>query len=456
LNQNYSFFLSKKSEKVLLNTFVDTENLRKYLVSFQILLTESFFLVGMIFILLYINFTIFLYLFSIFFFIFILYFKTFKIKIERWSKDANDNIAISQNLLIEGVRGIKDLIIYGLSNFFLERFEKSVESESRANYKLEFLNIVSKYWIEVLVVFAISSCLIFIIILNNSIDRYLPIFTLFAVAIFRIVPTMNRLLANYQIAKFYKSSLDGVHDSLFSSSDYTINNDTNNIVFDKSIEFRKVSYSYNRDSKFILNNIDFKILKKEKVCILGKNGSGKSTLLNLISGLLSPTSGEIYIDSFNLLKINNRCWFKNISHVHQDVFLLNNTIKNNIILSHGIEYNESKFNMVTDLLSLNSLFVNLSDGLNTRVGDAGSALSGGQKQLISLARALYKDSDILILDEPTSALDINYISVFKNLLVKLENKTIIIVTHDKSLDNQYFDKIFEIKNGQLNLTYVKK
>jgi ABC-type multidrug transport system fused ATPase/permease subunit len=111
---------------------------------------------------------------------------------------------------------------------------------------------------------------------------------------------------------------------------------------------------------------------------------------------------------------------------------------------------------LTDKLLLKNVFNNLEEGLDTNVGQSGSKLSGGQKQLISLARALYKNSDILIFDEPTSALDSGYTTLFKNFILNIKDKTIIMVTHDQSLDNFYFDKVFAIKEGKAKLVYVKE
>jgi ABC-type multidrug transport system fused ATPase/permease subunit len=459
LNQNYSFFLSKKSENILVKTFNNTQGLKIYLISLQILLTESLFLFGLISFLLYVNFKIFLYLFLVFFIVFFAYFKIFKKKIKTWSQAANQNLSDANNLLIEGVRGIKDIIIYNLNNYFLNRFEKYIAIMNNINSKLEFLSMVAKYWIEIVVVFIICSSLIFIIFLGNSISEYLPTFTLFAVAVFRLVPTTNRFLVNYQGIKYHKFSADEVCDTFLNHTfDKKKDNVEKNISFKKSLEFRNVCYSYNdnKESKIILNNINLKILKNEKVCIIGENGSGKSTLLNIISGILSPTSGEIYVDDIIRLEENNINWFKNISYVQQDVFLLNDTVKNNIILSNDYKFDDKRFNSVVDKLSLNNIFNNLSEGIDTKVGQSGSKLSGGQKQLISLARSVYKNSDILILDEPTSALDFNYISSFKNLILNLKDKTIIIVTHDQSLDNHYFDKVIKIKDEIAELVYVKK
>jgi ABC-type multidrug transport system fused ATPase/permease subunit len=458
LNQKYSFYLSKKSDNILVKTFNNTQGLKSYLISLQILLTEFLFLLGLILFLLYINFIIFLYLFLIFFIVFFIYLKIFKKKIKIWSQVSNQNLSNANNLLIEGVKGIKDVIIYNLNNYFLDRFKKYITNMNNSNSKVEFLSFATKYWIEVVVIFIICSSLMLIIFFNNSISEYLPIFTLFAVAIFRLVPTTNRLLVNYQSIKYYQFSADEVCSTFLNNSSYEKINNEQIISFKKSLELKNIYYSYtdNFKSKIILENINLKILKNEKICIIGDNGSGKTTLLNIISGILSPASGKIYIDDAVLLQENNINWFKYISYVQQDVFLLNDTVKNNIILSNNYQLDDEKFNSLVDKLSLKNVFDNLVEGLNTNVGQSGSKLSGGQKQLISLARSFYKNSDILIFDEPTSALDSGYISLFKNFISNIKDKTIIMVTHDQSLDNYYFDKVFEIKEGKAKLVYAKE
>jgi ABC-type multidrug transport system fused ATPase/permease subunit len=458
LNKKYSFYLSKKSENILVKTFNNTQGLKIYLISLQILLTEFLFLLGLVLFLLYVNFIIFLYLFLIFFTVFFIYLKIFKKKIKIWSQVSNQNLSNANNLLIEGVKGIKDVIIYNLNNYFFDRFKKYIANMNNSNSKVEFLSLATKYWIEVVVIFIICSSLIFILFLNNSISEYLPIFTLFAVAVFRLVPSTNRLLVNYQSIKYYQFSADEVCSTFSNNSLYKKTNIEQIISFKKSLELKNIYYSYtdNMKSKIILENINLKILKNEKVCIIGDNGSGKTTLLNIISGILSPANGKIYIDDIILLQENNINWFKYISYVQQDVFLLNDTVKNNIILSNDYQFNDKKFNSLVDKLSLKNVFNNLAEGLHTNVGQSGSKISGGQKQLISLARSLYKNSDILIFDEPTSALDSGYLSLFKNFISNIKDKTIIMVTHDQSLENHYFDKVFEIKEGKVKLVYAKE
>tara|TARA_B110000977_G_scaffold28001_1_gene35677 strand:- start:3017 stop:4747 length:1731 start_codon:yes stop_codon:yes gene_type:complete len=456
LNQNYEFYLTNKSKDVLVNTFTHTNNFRDFLVSLQIFITEFLLILGLVAFLLYTSFGLFLYFFLIFTFVFFLYIMYSKGKITSWSILNNENTSLANNLLVEGKKGIKDIIIYSLTDYFLDIFKKTTFLVNRANRNLEFINLAAKFWIEILVVFLVCSSAIGIIYLEKNIEKFLPIFTLFAVAIFRLLPTVNRMLLAAQILRFTKLSVDNIANCFDDTDKYLIKYSENSLYFEKSIELKNISFAYNSSKKFILENINLKIIKNEKICISGKNGSGKSTLLNILAGLISPTNGKFILDDTNLVVSGNASWFRNVSYVQQEVYLVDETILNNITLGSKNLINQKKINEVVSQLSLNTLFNHLPNGLETKVGESGSKLSGGQKQLISLARSLYKDSEVVIFDEPTSALDVSYIDIFKKFLTNSRNKTIIVVTHDAFYKQDYFDKIYNLEDQTIKLTYEKK
>ena len=180
-----------------------------------------------------------------------------------------------------------------------------------------------------------------------------------------------------------------------------------------------------------MSDINLDIERGDCVGFIGKTGSGKSTLIDIIMGLLQPTRGFMMVDRHKISMENINAWQSNIAHVPQDIFLIDDSIEKNI--AFGIK--ESKINLdlvkrVADQAELSSLIESWPDKYKTCVGERGVQISGGQKQRIGIARALYKEADVLVLDEATSALDVATEERIMSNINKLNgNKTIIIIAH---------------------------
>ena len=187
-------------------------------------------------------------------------------------------------------------------------------------------------------------------------------------------------------------------------------------------------------------------MKKNNIYgLAGETGSGKTTLLNIISGLIKPEKGSIKYDGFDVNKVN-----KNISYVSQNTYLLNTSIKMNICFGcEPDEINENKLNNCIKLSKLDKMIKNLPKGLETNISELGSNFSGGQIQRLSIARALYSNSNFIIFDEPTSSLDENISNEILKMISSLrENKIILIISHTKK-DLKICDVIFKIEDNNL-------
>ena len=453
LNQEYFFFLKFSSENFLQKVTGDVNNLNTYLISFINFFTEIIFVIGISILLISVNTSIFVFSFSIFLIVSLFYAYFFKNKIKRWSINYRKCTGKTQSLVFEGLKGFKDIVIYGLNSKFVDNFNYNTSLSNHSLSRINFLNNVQKYWLEIVGVAALTIALLYFVFADYNISNLVPIFGLFIVVLFRLLSSFSRIILHGQNLKFYFPSFRAISDEFQRLSIKKDINCASNILFQKTIELKNLSFSYLNNENKILDNVNFEFNKNECVCILGKNGSGKSTFLNLIAGLIKPSLGKIIVDDVYDLYSNRNKWINNLSYVQQNIFLLDASIKNNITLENDDrKVNYIKYNKVLDILSLEDSFKDFPKKLSTKVGVDGISLSGGQKQLISLARALYKNSDVLILDEPTSAFDLIKIELFRNLILSLKKtKTIFLVTHNKDHFEECFDKLIEIKSGKISL-----
>ncbi len=215
---------------------------------------------------------------------------------------------------------------------------------------------------------------------------------------------------------------------------------------DGRIDFIDVSFSYGK--KFVFSGLNLSIKPGEKIAIIGPNGEGKSTFLYLLLRLFDPTSGKIMIDNINLKDINIDFLRKSIGIVLQETHLFPGTIYENIV--YGVNsVSKEKLDSILDFLGFKEIFKKLPDGINTKIGEKGTKLSGGERHRISLARTLILDPKVLLLDEPTSSLDPSSRKEFQLFLSKImKGRTTIFITHYRE-EIEMADRVFLVKNGKI-------
>ena len=208
---------------------------------------------------------------------------------------------------------------------------------------------------------------------------------------------------------------------------------------------------YDNDSnKWILSNVCLEINKGEIIGIYGETGSGKSTFIDLFSGLILPSKGEILVDS-DQLNINiDKSWKEKLTYVPQSIFLIDASIRENILFGNEEkEFDEAKFNSVIEKAQLNQVISKLPDGIESIVGERGLSLSGGERQRIGIARALYRDTDVMIFDESTNSLDMETEKKIINEIIKYKGqKTILMIAHRLSTLNEC-DRFYNVLDGNV-------
>ncbi len=270
-----------------------------------------------------------------------------------------------------------------------------------------------------------------------------------------IVYAINKIVSFVQDAQSRLQNLNNLYPFLLSVIDFEEQAIKNkepyqgkaSVVFNKQIEFRNISFSYN-DSKLILDNTTVAIEKGTTVGIIGPSGSGKTTLADLLLSLIRPQQGDIYVDDVPLSEINPKKWRRHIGYVSQDIFIINDTLRNNIKY-YDPSISEEEMIEAAKMAHIYDFVMKQPDGFDTQAGERGMELSGGQRQRIVLARILARKADILVLDEATSALDNESEKIIKTALQELRGKvTMIIIAHRPSTIINA-DKLIVINEGKI-------
>ena len=325
-------------------------------------------------------------------------------------------------------------------NEFSSVVYKYAETQVTGNY----LGIVPKVFLETVGFSLIIILLTTLLYLDQRNVAYiLPTLSLFVIALYRLLPSANRIINGYNAVVYGHRAIDIVNEELEVAQEKLGNKI---IKFRDKIELTNVNFSY-QDIE-ILSDINLTISKGEKIAFVGMSGSGKTTLLDLIIGLHGADQGEIKIDNILVDESNLQNWRSQIGYIPQHAYLFDGTIAENVCFGKDLD---------KDLLEISLKQANIFDflqtqqGINTLVGEGGVQLSGGQRQRVSIARALYGQPEILVLDEATSALDEETEKKIMNEIYQIsQDKTLIIIAHRLSTIKGC-DKIYQLEGGVLNI-----
>ena len=264
---------------------------------------------------------------------------------------------------------------------------------------------------------------------------------------FQIFEPFKMLAQIFTDLKSAQASAERVFQILY-EEDEILEEEESDLDFEGNIKFENVSFHYFDDDKLILKDFNFEIKNGESVAFIGSTGSGKSTIVNLICKFYNPTSGGIYLDGINYRNIDKTCLYNNLGYVLQQPQLFSISIKENIKFGNENATDEEILK-VCNLLGIDEFISKLPNGIDTVIGETGYNMSGGQKQLISFARALIKNPKLLVLDEATSSIDTETEKIIQNKMKDiLKGKTSIIVAHRLSTI-KHCDKIVLIENGNI-------
>ena len=359
--------------------------------------------------------------------------------------------------LQEGLGGIRDVLLDGTQEVYCRIYQKADRSLRHANGQTNIIGASPRYLIETLGMILIAVFAYSMSQREGGMGSTLPVLGAVALGAQRLLPVLQQAYAALTIMRGAQASLQDVISLLDQPlPKYLEQPQTKPIQFEKEITIEDVEFSYDEEAPKVLKSINLSIKKGQRVGFIGATGGGKSTLIDILMGLLPPTKGRMLVDGVPITQENQRSWQLNISHVPQHIYLSDSSIQENIAFGVPKEkINQERIVEAVKKAQLEDVITGLAEKLETTVGEQGVRLSGGQSQRIGIARALYRNSSVLILDEATSALDVTTEHAITRSIEQLnEGLTILIIAHrQETLKN--CDVIYELKNGQIHrqLTY---
>jgi ATP-binding cassette, subfamily B, bacterial PglK len=352
-------------------------------------------------------------------------------------------------VLQEGLGGIRDILIDGTQSIYYKAFRNADVPRRRAIANNQIIGQSPRYVIESFAMILMALVTYYLSSDEGTLIGVFPFLGALAIGAQRMLPLVQQAYVSW--SKIYGSKAILSDTMILLEQPYPKNLKVDlkqSINFKNSISLREISFKYSNDTPWIVNNFSIDILAGTSIGFIGSTGSGKSTLMDLIMTLLTPSKGKILIDNVEITSENYRNWQANIAHIPQTIFLNDATILENIAFGVPIEkIDKALVRKVAKQAQIHATIESWDQNYNTMVGERGVRISGGQRQRIGIARALYKQVDVMIMDEATSALDNETERVIMESLFKeYSNITILMVAHRlSSLKN--CDQIIEIDSG---------
>jgi ATP-binding cassette, subfamily B, bacterial PglK len=358
----------------------------------------------------------------------------------------------------QGLSGIKEIKVAGKEEFFIHNFDRHVKGFTAGNKVALTLENVPRLALETVAVIAIVSLVIIGLSQGRSSGSLLSGITLFAVAAFRLLPAVNRILTALTSMRYNVSALDAIYydiqnlkeqPQLTGHNELELNLEPSKIRLDQSLEFKHVGYHYPQSEQSAIPNLSLTMPKGQVVGIVGHSGAGKTTFVDLLLGLLVPTSGQILADGIDITT-NISSWRRNVGYIPQNIYLFDDTVRANIAFGYFPEQiDDNRIWKVLQAVQLEEFIAELPEQLDTSIGESGVRLSGGQRQRIGIARALYHNPRLLIMDEATSALDNQTEQAVTQAIEKLsKDRTVVIIAHRLSTV-QKCDVIYMMGKGKI-------
>lgn len=356
---------------------------------------------------------------------------------------------VRYNVIYETFGAIKDIKYMGLESHYLDKFSNAARIYATNQAAAQVLAQIPRFALEAIAFGGMLLLVLYLMVTSGNFSEVLPIIALYAFAGYRLMPAFQQIYSSFSQLRFIQPSLNILYDDVMSQKFDDVTCVESGMTFKDYIELKNIDFSYSSRPFKVLRGINLKIQSRQVVGLVGTTGSGKTTLIDIILGLLKPKSGDLFVDGILVDQSNLRNWQALVGYVPQQIYLADETIAVNIAFGvNPAEIDQVAVERAAKIANIHDFIVKeLPEGYQTVVGERGVRLSGGQRQRIGIARALYRNPQILILDEATSALDNLTERAVMEAVNRLSHQiTIILIAHRLS-SLQQCDLVYVLDKG---------
>ena len=383
--------------------------------------------------------------FGVFVLLFYFFWKMTKSRISKNSKFISENSDLVIKNISETISSIKLISMKQIYSLFTDQFDKANRKLKFAEGDNVFLSQSIRLWLE-LIIILLGTIFCLISYKMGFLIEIIPILGGVVFGVYRVIPLVLKAYSGFSTIMGAKESFIDILSYLNLEDKFTKPSLQKSVKFCEKIKIIDLSYSYPNNKNSSITNINCCIEKNKITGVLGTTGSGKTTLVSIVSGLLEPSVGDVKIDKQKLNTSNIAAWKNMISYVPQETIIIDGSISDNITLGFSEKNENSKIIEALKYAKLDKFIPFIHS--KKMMGERGIKISGGERQRIGLARAIYDDKEIIILDEPFSALDKKTAKTVLTNIRNLNKYTLIIVTHDKFVV-PFCDDVITLKNGNL-------
>ena len=458
LHRPYEYYLNADSATILRTIYGDMDNVFNLLQQCMNLAAETIVSFCLVCMMLVMDFKMTLVIVAMLGLTTVFISKVLKRKLNRIGEHSRMEQANQYKWILQSVSGIKDVKVLHKEKYFTKQYEIAAKNYAADIVKNNVFVNIPRLLIETVSIASILGYLAVSILMGTSVAELMKLVSAFALAAVRLMPSVNRVNTYIANISYHESALNYIYDNIDIEAvreqgrqDALKKKEEvkEPITLSKEIALSDITYAYPNTEKNIFDHADMMIPVGKSIGVVGPSGAGKTTVVDILLGLLDIQGGKITSDGTDIMK-NYASWLSHIGYIPQSIYMVDDTIRSNI--AFGVkkeEIDEARVWEVLEEAQMKSFVENLPDGLDTEIGERGVRISGGQRQRLGIARALYHNPELLIFDEATSALDNDTETAIMEAIDKLHGqKTMVIIAHRlRTIEN--CDMIYEVRDGKI-------